>query len=64
MHLCLYKAELFKNDLVALIYNLWVHRKATKLNGVHQIPDDLRTLGGTSDRTSIRAFVWNIEDGM
>jgi hypothetical protein len=31
---------------------------------VKRILDDLRTLDGTSERMGIRAFVWNIEDGM
>lgn len=31
---------------------------------VKQILDDLRTLNATSDRMGIRAFVWNVEDGM
>jgi len=31
---------------------------------VKPILDDLRSLDATSDRMGIRAFVWNIEDGM
>lgn len=31
---------------------------------VKPILEDLRTLDATSDRMGIRAFVWNIEDGM
>ena len=31
---------------------------------VKPILDDLRVLDGTSERMGIRAFVWNIEDGM
>jgi len=31
---------------------------------VKPILDDLRALDTTSDRMGIRAFVWNIEDGM
>lgn len=31
---------------------------------VKQILEQLRTLDGTSERMGIRAFVWNIEDGM
>lgn len=31
---------------------------------VKPILDDLRALDGTSERMGIRAFVWNIEDGM
>jgi len=31
---------------------------------VSSILEDLRTLDGTSERMGIRAFVWNIEDGM
>ncbi|MEI8087145.1 MAG: PG0541 family transporter-associated protein [Paludibacter sp.] len=31
---------------------------------VKPILDDLRTLDKTSERMGIRAFVWNIEDGM
>ena len=31
---------------------------------VKDILDDLRTLNATSNRMGIRAFVWNIEDGM
>ena len=31
---------------------------------VKPILDDLRVLDATSDRMGIRAFVWNIEDGM
>ena len=31
---------------------------------VKQILNDLRTLNGTSELMGIRAFVWNIEDGM
>ena len=31
---------------------------------VKPVLDDLRALDATSDRMGIRAFVWNIEDGM
>jgi nitrogen regulatory protein PII len=31
---------------------------------VKSILNDLRVLDGTSERMGIRAFVWNIEDGM
>jgi hypothetical protein len=31
---------------------------------VRPILDDLRALDATSERMGIRAFVWNIEDGM
>lgn len=31
---------------------------------VKSILEDLRALDATSDRMGIRAFVWNIEDGM
>lgn len=31
---------------------------------VKPILDDLRALNATSDRMGIRAFVWNVEDGM
>ena len=31
---------------------------------VKPVLDDLRALDATSERMSIRAFVWNIEDGM
>ena len=31
---------------------------------VKPVLDDLRTLDATSERMGIRAFVWNIEDGM
>lgn len=31
---------------------------------VKRILKDLRTLNATSDKMGIRAFVWNIEDGM
>ena len=31
---------------------------------VKNILEDLRLLNATSDRMGIRAFVWNIEDGM
>jgi nitrogen regulatory protein PII len=31
---------------------------------VKSILEDLRELDGTSERMGIRAFVWNIEDGM
>ena len=31
---------------------------------VKPILDELRVLDGTSERMGIRAFVWNIEDGM